>query len=91
MCLFITVSRVCLQCFSSVFCSGYVVVVLLFIVTPIVGVCNCVMLGCMLLYVHSSFVITLGMRELVAMLSLSSWCLVIVVWLSQCHGFVCSL
>ena len=35
-----------------------------------------------LLCVHSSFAIFLmGKRELVALLSLSSWCLVIVVWL----------
>ena len=35
-----------------------------------------------LLYVHSSFaIILMGKRELVALLSLSSWCLVIVVWL----------
>ena len=44
----------------------------------IVRVCNC----CTLLYVHSSFTIILtGKRELVALLSLSSWCLVFVVWL----------
>ena len=33
-------------------------------------------------YVHSSFgIILMGKRELVALLSLSSWCPVIVVWL----------
>ena len=54
----------------------------MFIVTPIVGVCNCSMFCCTLLYVHSRFVIILmGKRELDALLSLSSWCLVIVVWL----------
>ena len=45
------------------------------------GVCNCSMFCCTLLYVHSSFAIITGKRELVALLSLSSWCLVIVVWL----------
>ena len=36
----------------------------------------------MFLYVPSSFaIILMGKRELVALLSLSSWCLVIVVWL----------
>ena len=36
----------------------------------------------MLLYVHSSFAtIVMGKKKLVALLSLSSWCLVIVVWL----------
>ena len=46
----------------------------LFIVTPIVGVCNC-----SLLYVHSSIAIILMMkRELIALLNLSSWCLVMV-------------
>ena len=37
------------------------------------------MFCCMLLYVHSSFaIILMGKRELVALLSLSSWCLVMV-------------
>ena len=37
---------------------------------------------CALLYVYSGFaIILMGKRELVALLSLSSWCLVIVVWL----------
>ena len=36
---------------------------------------------CMLLYVHSSIAIILtGKRELVALLNLSSWCLVMVEW-----------
>ena len=53
--------------------GGSVVVDLLFIVTPIEGVCNCSMFCCTLLYVHSSFAIILvGQRELVALLSLSS-------------------
>ena len=39
--------------------SGSVVVDLLFIVTPIVGVCNCSMFCCRYLYVHSSFAIIL--------------------------------
>ena len=53
----------------------------LFIATPIVGVCNCSMFCCMLLYVHSSIaIILMGKRELVALLNLSSWCLVIVEW-----------
>ena len=39
--------------------SGSVVVDLLFIVTPIVGVCNCSMFCCTLLYVQSSFAIIL--------------------------------
>ena len=39
------------------------------------------MLCCTLLYVHSSIaIILMGKRELVALLSVSSWCLVIVVW-----------
>ena len=41
------------------------------------GVCNCSMFCCMLLYVRSSIVIFLmGKSELVALLNLSSWCLV---------------
>ena len=50
-------------------CSGF----------PIVGVCNCSMFCCMLLYVHSSIaIILMGKRELVALLDLSSWCLMMV-------------
>ena len=50
--------------------------------TPIVRVCNCSMFCCTLLYVHSSIaIILMGKRELVALLNLSSWCLVIVEWL----------
>ena len=46
------------------------------------GVCNGSMFCCMLCYVHSSFaIILMGKRELAALLSLSSWCLVMVVWL----------
>ena len=56
-----------------------VVVDFLFIVTPILGVCNCSMFCCTLLYVHSSIaIILMGKRELVALLNLSSWCLVMV-------------
>ena len=44
------------------------------------GFCNCSMFCCALLYVHSSFaIILMGKKELVALLCLSSWCLVIVV------------
>ena len=51
----------------------------LFIVTLIVGVSNCTMFCCTLLYVHSSIaIILMGKRELVALLNLSSWCLVMV-------------
>ena len=43
------------------------------------GVCNCSMFCCMLLYVRSSIaIILMGKRELVALLNLSSWCLVMV-------------
>ena len=52
------------------------------IVTQIVGFCNCYMFCCALLCVHSSFaIILLGKRELDALLCLSFWCLMIVVWL----------
>ena len=43
------------------------------------GVCNYSMFCCMLLYVHSSIaIILMGKRELVALLNLSTWCLVMV-------------
>ena len=59
-----------------------VVVNSLLIVTPIVGFCNCSTFSCSLRCAHSSFaIISIGKRELVALLCLSFWCLVIVVWL----------
>ena len=40
------------------------------------------MFCCILLYDHSSFaIILMGKKELIALLGLSSWCLVMVVWL----------
>ena len=43
------------------------------------GVFNCSMFCCTLLYVHSSIaIILMGKRELTALLNLSSWCLVMV-------------
>ena len=54
------------------------------------GVCNCSIICCTLLYVHSSFAIILtGKRELVALLSLFSWCLLIVVWLFLVVPWIC--
>ena len=54
------------------------------------AVCNCSMFCCTLLYVPSSFAIILMFkRELVALLSLSSWCLVVVVWLFLAVTCVC--
>ena len=65
----------------------------LFIVTPIMGLFNCSMFCCTLLYVHSSSaIILMGKRELIALLHLSSWCLVMVSGSSsRCHGVVCGL
>ena len=49
---------------------------------PIVGFCVCSMFCFVLLCVLSSFaIILMGKRELVALLCLSSWSLVIVMWL----------
>ena len=46
------------------------------------GVCNCSMFCCTLLFVHSSIaIILMGKRELVALLNLSSLCFVIDEWL----------
>ena len=48
------------------------------------------MFCCTLLYVHSSFaIIFMGKRELVDLLSLSSWCLVMVAWLLLAVPWVC--
>ena len=49
-----------------------------------------VLFCCTILCVHSSFaIISMGKRELVALLSLSSWCFVIVVWLFLSMPRVC--
>ena len=62
----------------------------LLIVAPIVGICNCSKFCCALLYVWSSIaIILMGERELVALLCLSSWCLVILVWLFLMMPWVC--
>ena len=54
------------------------------------GVCNCSIICCTLLYVHSSFaIILMRKRDLAALLSLSSCCLVIVVWLFLAVSLVC--
>ena len=61
--------------------SKAVVLLLLifFIVTPIVGVCNCCMFCCTLLYVHFSIAtILIGKRELVVLLNSFFWCLLMV-------------
>ena len=43
------------------------------------GVCNCSMFCCALLYIRSSIaIILMGKRELIALLNLSSWWLVMV-------------
>ena len=47
----------------------------MFVVTLIVGVSNCSYLHC------SIAIILMGKRELVALLNLSSWCLLMVEWL----------
>ena len=53
------------------------------------GFFNCSIFCCTLLCVYSSFAIILKKRELVALLSLSSWCLVVVVWLFLAVPRVC--
>ena len=54
------------------------------------GACNAFMFCCTLLYVvSSSAIILMGKRELVALLSLSSWCLMMVVWLYHAVPWVC--
>ena len=54
------------------------------------GVCNCSMFCCTLLYVHYSFCNHLDEEEReVALLNLSSWCLVMVVWLFPVVPWIC--
>ena len=63
-------------------CSKAVVLLLLtfcLLLLSLWEVCNCSMFCCMLLYVHSSIaIILMGKRELVALLNLSSWCIMMV-------------
>ena len=48
------------------------------------------MFYCTLFYAHFSFaIILMGKRELVALLGLSSWCLVVVVWFFLAVSWVC--
>ena len=64
--------------------------ILVLIVIPIVRFCNCSMFCCALLYVLFSFAIILMEKiELAALLSLSSWCRVIVVWLFLAVPWIC--
>ena len=56
------------------------------------GVCESSMFCYTLRYVHSSIAISLmGKRELVALLNLSSWCLVTVEWLFLAVPWDCLL
>ena len=58
--------------------------------TSIVGFCNLSMFCSVILCVHSSIaIILIGKRELIVLLSLSSWCLVIVGWLFLVVPRVC--
>ena len=74
----------------SVLGGGSVLVSLLFVVAPIVGICGCSVFCCALLCVPSGFAVVLvGRNGLVALLGLSSLCLVIVVWLFLAVPWVC--
>ena len=54
------------------------------------GFCDCSMFYCALIHVHSGFaIILMGKRDLIALLYLSSWCLVIVVSLFLTIPRVC--
>ena len=54
------------------------------------GVCYCSTFCCTLPYVHSSIaLILMGKRELVALLNLSSWCLMMVEWLFLAVSWRC--
>ena len=54
------------------------------------GVCNCSMFCCTILYVHSSIaIILMGKKELVSLLHLSSWCLVMAEWLFLAVSWGC--
>ena len=60
------------------------------IFTPLLGFCNCSVFCFALLYVNSSFTNNLiGKGWLIALLTLSYLCLVIVVWLCLAMPWVC--
>ena len=78
--LFLAVPRGCLQYVIVVFPDH----------THLLFFCNRSMFRCVLLCVHSNLAsILMVKRELVALLCLSSWCLVIVVWLFLAVPWVC--
>ena len=53
------------------------------------GSCNC-STGMFCCVVHSSFaIILMGKKELIALLSLSSWCLLMGVWIVLAMSWVC--
>ena len=63
--------------YTDVLTRGSVAVDSLLIVAAYVGFCVCSIFCCTLLFVLSGFaIILMGTRELVALLCLSSWCLV---------------
>ena len=67
-----------------------VVVDSLLIAILIVEICKCSMICSAIPCVHSSFtIISTGKRELVALLYLSSWCLVIVMWFFHTFTWGC--
>ena len=53
------------------------------------GFCNCSMFCCMLLCIRPSIAIILMGKRLVALLNLSSWCLVMVEWLFLAVPQIC--
>ena len=88
--LFLAVPRGCLQFVNVVFPDHTHLLFLNF--TPIVGLCNCSLFCKTLLYVHPCFemaIFSMGKRELAALLCLTSWCLVIVVWFFLTMTRVC--
>ena len=73
-------------------CSKVVILLLSIrcLFTPFVGFCKSFMFCNALLYVHSNFaIILMGKRELIALLCLSSSCIVNVVWLFLTMSRVC--
>ena len=73
------------ECWTSFYGGGSVVVDLLLIVTPVVGV---LIVVCFVVRYFMS-ILDLQSSELVALLGLSSWCLVMVVWLFLTVPWVC--
>ena len=84
--------EICITMFYKCICTAIMMLICYLLLFPLWGFCACSLFCCAVLCVLSSFpIILMGKRELVALLCLSSWCLMAVIVLlgwSQCVNVV---